>query len=401
MSVLISRIRLRNYKSIASCDIALSDLSVLVGPNGSGKSNFLDAFSFISDSCNTTLDSAMRNRGGISAVRRRSSGHPNNFGMSFRIRLSEERNAFFAFEVSALPGERFEIRKEVASISDINQIRTFDYVVERGDIKEFSEAGILPDIRSDRLFLTSVAGLKPFDMLFDALASLVVYNINPDEFRLPQQHEAGDLLKSSGQNLASVLRRVSDLSPDTYSRVREYVRRIVPGVANIETKSLGPTETIQFSQQVQGASAPWRFDALNMSNGTLRSLGVLIALFHRQAGQGSNVPFSGIEEPEGTIHPGAAAVLMDAIIEASKSRQIVLTTHSPELLDHKGIGASNLLVVNSDRNETQISRADNASLEAIQKNLLTAGELLRANQLKTANKSKVKFTQSDLFSIAQ
>jgi len=42
----ISRVRLENYKSIESCDVWLSPLTVLVGPNGSGKSNFLDALSF-------------------------------------------------------------------------------------------------------------------------------------------------------------------------------------------------------------------------------------------------------------------------------------------------------------------------------------------------------------------
>ncbi len=89
MGVLVSRIHLRNYKSIASCDVRLGDLCVLVGVNGSGKSNFVDAFGFISDALNSTLDIAIRNRGGISAVRRKSGGHPNNFGMSFFLNLPE------------------------------------------------------------------------------------------------------------------------------------------------------------------------------------------------------------------------------------------------------------------------------------------------------------------------
>lgn len=398
MGKLIRRVKLRNYKSIASCDVQLSDLSVLVGVNGSGKTNFLNSFSFVSEACNSTLDSALRNRGGLSAVRRKSSGHPNNFGMSFFLNLPEGRNAHFAFDVAALPGERFEVRKEVASVSDRDLTRNFTYDVEKGVIKDFPDLGVRPDIRPDRLFLTSVAGLKPFDALFDALSSLTVYDINPDEFRLPQPHEAGDRLKPSGQNLASTLRNLSERSPQSYARICEYLRRIVKGVESIETKSLGPTETIQFSQNVQGAVAPWRFDALNMSSGTLRSLGVLLALFHQDAMTRGGTPFIGIEEPEGTIHPGAAAVLMDAIIEASQTRQVILTTHSPELLDHKGVGGGSLLVVTSDRNETRIGQADEASRRAMQENLLTAGELLRASQLSARPDPRKALSQSDLFS---
>lgn len=398
MGALITRVRLRNYKSIASCDVQLSELSVLVGLNGAGKSNFLDAFAFISDACNNTLDAALRNRGGIGAVRRKSGGHPNNFGMSFFLRLSDQRNAFFAFEISALPGEKFEIRKEVASISDPDPTRSFEYRVSRGRVEVMTEIGVTPDIRPDRLFLTSVAGLKPFDLLFDAMSSLAVYDINPDEFRFPQPHDAGDILSASGQNLAAVLREVSKEAPEVYGRICEYLKRIVVGIERLEVKSLGPTETIQFSQRVQRASAPWRFDALNMSSGTLRSLGVLTALFHKKMHRSALVSFTGIEEPEGTIHPGAAAVLMEAILEAASFSQIIITTHSPELLDHEGVRDDNLLVVTSERNETTIGHADEASRAAIRESLMTAGELLRANQLGVGRGARVSLSQTDLFS---
>lgn len=399
MGALISRVRLRNYKSIASCDVSLNELSVLVGLNGAGKSNFLDAFSFISDACNSTLDAALRNRGGLGAVRRKSGGHPNNFGMSFHLNLPHGRNAFYAFEVAALPGERFEVRKEVASISDADPSKAYEFRVERGNIEYITDIGVRPDIRSDRLFLTSMAGLKPFDLLFDAVSSLTVYDINPEEFRFPQPHEAGERLKPSGQNLAAVLGQISEESPEMYDRVCEYLRKIVRGVEKIETKSLGATETIRFSQNIQGASAPWRFDALNMSSGTLRSLGVLIALFHQRSSKTEYLAFTGIEEPEGTIHPGAAAVLMDAILEASQSGQVVLTTHSPELLDHKGVREDNLLVVMSNRNETTVGHADEASRKAMKESLLTAGELLRANQLSIDESKKKPLSQAKLFSV--
>lgn len=61
----IKRVRLENYKSIESCDVWLSPLTVLIGPNGSGKSNFLDALSFLARAFDTNLSTAIDERGGL------------------------------------------------------------------------------------------------------------------------------------------------------------------------------------------------------------------------------------------------------------------------------------------------------------------------------------------------
>src|SRR5271155_3856270 len=96
-STFITRVSLRNYKSIAACDVRLRPLVFLVGQNGSGKSNFLDALRFVADSLNTSLDHALRDRGGIREVRRRSGGHPTHFGVSLDLRLRDGRTGLFAF----------------------------------------------------------------------------------------------------------------------------------------------------------------------------------------------------------------------------------------------------------------------------------------------------------------
>src|SRR3954468_7995627 len=61
----LRRVVLSNYRSIAACDVRLGPLRFLVGPNGSGKSNFLDALRFVADSLQTSVDHALRERGGI------------------------------------------------------------------------------------------------------------------------------------------------------------------------------------------------------------------------------------------------------------------------------------------------------------------------------------------------
>ena len=99
-SRVITRVALRNYKSIAACDITLAPLTILVGPNGAGKSNFIDALQFTAQALRYSLDHALRERGGINEVRRRSRGHPNHFGVRLEFKLSSA-TGWYAFEVGA------------------------------------------------------------------------------------------------------------------------------------------------------------------------------------------------------------------------------------------------------------------------------------------------------------
>ena len=73
-AVFLTRVVLRNYKSIGYCDVPLSPLTYLVGTNGSGKSNFLDALHFVKDSLSGSLDQALTERGGRRVIPRPAQG---------------------------------------------------------------------------------------------------------------------------------------------------------------------------------------------------------------------------------------------------------------------------------------------------------------------------------------
>ncbi len=74
----LKRVILKNYKSIAACKVELCPLAFLVGPNGAGKSNFLDALRFVADGLRTSLNHALRDRGGIKSYK-----NPLAFTVSF------------------------------------------------------------------------------------------------------------------------------------------------------------------------------------------------------------------------------------------------------------------------------------------------------------------------------
>ena len=385
MSILISRVVLRNYKSIGQCKIDLSELNILIGPNGAGKSNFIDALRLVSESLRETLEYAIRQRGGIGEVRRRSGGRsggrPRNFAVSLRLRLGENTNASFAFQIGALPEGAFRVQREQARISGGGPEEAW-YEIQDGALRKASaQLGSPPAVSADRLYLSTASGLPAFRPLFDALSRMGFYNINPAEVRELQPHDRGTILSHSGRNLSAVVKRLKDESPSSMARVEAYLQQIVPGIDGVDHRQLGPRETMGFRQDAQGGKRPWRFYAAAMSDGTLRSLGVLAALFQFTDNGPGPVPLVAVEEPESTVHPAAAAIIMDAILEASKREQVVATTHSPDLLDHDELDSSKLIAVTKTTGETLLAPVDGASVSVIKDELYTPGELLRQDQL--------------------
>ena len=67
--MIISRIKLKNWKNFRDVDITLGDRIFLVGPNASGKSNFLDVFRFLRDIAQNGLQKAIENHGKMPKIR--------------------------------------------------------------------------------------------------------------------------------------------------------------------------------------------------------------------------------------------------------------------------------------------------------------------------------------------
>jgi predicted ATPase len=166
--------------------------------------------------------------------------------------------------------------------------------------------------------------LPEFRPIFDALSHMGFYNINPALLRGLQSPDKGDVLLRDGRNLASVTARMEKVAAPIKERVEEYLSLVVPGLVGFGHKSVGHMETVEFRQKVEGAADPWRFPAINMSDGTLRAVAVLVALF--QSGNVGAVHLVGLEEPETALHPAAAGVLRDCIFEARRSVQVIVTS---------------------------------------------------------------------------
>jgi predicted ATPase len=380
----LTRVRLRHYRSLAAADVELGRLLLLVGPNGSGKSNFLDAVRLLSESLQTSLDQALRSRGGVAEVRRRSTGHPTHFSIDLEFR-GPQYEGRYGFEVAAVKNGGYRISREQCTVRGEGQGDVggggadAGFRVENGVLVEKSEP-VMPPVSDQRLYLVAAAGIEAFRPVYDGLAGISVFSLNPDVIRQPQTPDSGEFLHRDGSNIASVLHRLqrSARGQEDKARLESYLQLIVPGMHGVARSELGNWETLEFTQDVPGARNPWRFQAQSVSDGTLRALGVLVSLF---ASTGSTLSTVGIEEPESALHPAAAGVLLDALRDASERRQVLVTSHSPDLLDRHDFDLSELRAVRSVGGETVIGQLDEAGVLALREQLYTPGELLRNDQL--------------------
>ena len=386
----ITEVQIKNYRSLARVVVPLSRLTVLVGPNGSGKSNFTDALRFVADSLNGTLSLALKQRGGIGAVRRISAGHPNNFGVRLRANLSDDTLVDFSFEIAAASPGNFVVRRERCEVRRLFQVNAA-YEVQNGEFTA-QVPGIRARIEPDRFALTILSATEEFRPVFDFLSRMRFYSLVPDRIREIQDPDAGDVLTRDGSNAAAVLREMKRNNRDDYDRVCRLLSKVVPGVSAVEYHSLGQKETLKFKQDV-GSDWPWTFEALNMSDGTLRALGILLAVY-----QSSTPAVVVIEEPEATIHPAAMDVLVQILRDGQYRSQVLVTTHSPDVVDNKAISDENIRVVEKQRGRTIVSTMGSLSRESVKQKLYSLGDLMRSGELEPDRDAVETLSQQlDLF----
>lgn len=398
-STFITRVILKNYKSIAACDVRLGPLTFLVGRNGSGKSNFLDALRFVADALNTSLDHAIRDRGGISDVLRRSHRHPNHFSIRFEFVLSEGLTGHYAFQIRKRSPGGYEVQTEECSLQNELCCPSQEYFrVKNGTVTDTS-VEVTPAAATDRLYLVNASGLPEFRRIYEVLSRMGFYNLNLDKIRDLQDPDPGNRLLHDGSNLASVF---NQLSPAVKQDIEECLALVDTNVREVNVKTFGPKQMLAFRQKVTGDSYRGQFLANNMSDGTLRALGILVALLQENHEGQKRVSLVGIEEPELALHPAAAGVLLDGLRDAAHRTQVIVTSHSPDLLEDKHLDVESILAVEAQEGNTVIAPVDEVGRSVVRDRLFTVGELLRVDQLQpdlhqTSLTNHTKVKHLDLF----
>ena len=375
---MIRRLVLKRFRSVETATIELDNPTVLVGRNGSGKSNIIDAIAFLSEAMTSSLSTVFDKRGGVSSVRHRRMGRgkPGNFGM--RVDLADLDDqiemARYAFEIRAASRATFEVAREECIIR--RRCGTEDYFKRRLGKNFTSSLDYLkPKIESSALALPLLGGTEQFMPISTFLSSMRVYRPDPVVLAELQDPFDDDRLRSNCINIATALDAISRTSTERHRALTELLGAAVPNTIAVRSKRLAKKLGLEFTQQLNG-KPPVRFDSHEISDGTLRILGLLVAVF--QQFHSSVLAF---EEPESTVHPGALAVIVDALREATATSQILVTTHSPELLDEDWVNDKNLKIVRAYNGKTVIEPIADGAKSMLQDHLATAGELLRMNAL--------------------
>ncbi|MHB9009044.1 MAG: AAA family ATPase, partial [Limisphaerales bacterium] len=368
---------IKRFRSFPAATLNFDNPLFVVGRNGSGKSNLADVFSFVSEAMSSPLQAVFDRRGGIGAVRNRSSGRsfPPNLAVALEFGPANGiEGGRFAFEVKALPNYSYRIVHEQCLVRNFGGDRWW---FDRTDKWKSNVEGLAPALEPSALALPLVGGDERFAPLFKVLGAMRVYSIEPSRLREMQDPDSGVSLKSDGSNTASVLQELlrGEGASTTKAEINRILETIVPATKTVSPKKHGNKLSLSFAQE-WGERRKLTFDAFNMSDGTLRSLGLIMAVFQKPSPS-----ILVVEEPEATIHPGALGAVLDLIRKAAKTMQVVVTTHSPELLDATWITDANLRIVSWQEGASHLLLPSEASRKAMRQHLMGAGELLRSDAL--------------------
>ena len=384
----LRRVRIRGYKSIAFCDVALGPLTILVGRNASGKSNFLDALAFLRDVVVKGAHEAVKLHGGRDAVLCQLT---NSSFVSLEIEASyqpqgeaEPWTGLLTVEIALPTKGTPRIVRERVRLENAKVTRRTGYAVEGGLVTWDGDSFVHPVnewLNQDRMLL-GMYGTTPFLELQEGVESVETYNFNPDAIRRPQKPAPGGFLDRDGGNLASVIETTREVEEWAVERAGRYLLAVTKNTGFNGVVSSGGYETLQFRVDFEWEGTPTFLElpAASMSDGTLRAFAALVAAFQMALPHGYP-SLVAIEEPETALHPAAIRALVDALDEATLRTQILLTTHSAEMLDNPTIKPENVRVVRLVDGRTVIGPVDEASIEIVGGRLGTLGGLERENQL--------------------
>jgi len=338
----LTYLRIKNYRALRDVEFRdLTPLTVLIGPNGSGKSTVLDALDFLAEAVRGNLQAAWEKRDRFRGMRTR--GSKDN--IYFKIIVSTSiGNLIYALELGEHNEKVYVIKEELIYGEAQNQKVVFHAALS-DDYKftEIESNTIISEenkrVAPDQTF-GSVASSESMLFWISTLSSNIDYiSMGVQEllktyrlFHLTHDHLKGysdagprERLSPNGDNLPNVLYYLHERHPETLAKITAQLRRWVPQLADIVTEITSDERLL-----LRFKDGPFEkpFVAKYMSDGTMRLAAILTLLYEPNA-----TGLLGMEEPDNELHPLLLYRLAEELGKASETRQLLVTTHSPMLLD--------------------------------------------------------------------
>lgn len=395
----ITRLQAQNFKSFDSVDVELGDLNVFIGPNASGKSNFLSILTFLRDIARDGLENAVSMQGGTEYLRNIQLDRTNT-RLKFRgnhgvddpgsppdvgwVNIADDDTSISVTGITyslamGYSNDHYEVAEEEAEMGGYFQKEGQDPYFDKTCRKREGSATILGtpsngDRDSQISFLSS--GLED-QRLTVALIDWFVSDFRIYDFEARELESAGSskgkaLLEENGSNVALVLR---NLLRDDKKR-RKFLNlagALLPFVEDFNVdRSAGQSLLIKLQESHSGGT--YLPESL-LSKGTTKVVALLIALYFE------NKRIIAFEEPTTSLHPKLISQLMQMMREASEKKQILLTTHNPEVIKH--VELDNIYLMSRDEDGfSQISKpADKKEVRIFLENDLGVDDLFVQNLL--------------------
>jgi predicted ATPase len=333
----ITRIRAKNFRSLADVDVRLGPFTALIGPNGSGKTNLLKVLQFLGTTARFDLEEAVRQWGGFEHVQRQSAGvgsvelqldghiteHATHEDLDEYLLIFESESPtaglwrFEKFDFNESDG-----RRRVGSVPRGTLTIAWDESGETGRklaSAQTTALATLPRLSDE----DGGPGMRDFS---EMLQHIQVYEFDVTKARrLAPAKQAR--LSSDRSNLADALQSLSSRDPDTWGALVFDAKRCLPGLMDIRLVGAGGAGlSIVVQLAESGVTTP--IDLRDASFGTVRLL-ALLCLLHEP----DPPPLIAIEELDHGLHPYALDILVDRLRAASKRTQVIVATHSPTFVN--------------------------------------------------------------------
>ncbi len=357
--MIITHVKLKNWRNFREVDVEIGDRVFLVGPNASGKSNFLDVFRFLRDIAKPGgggLQKAINDRGGISKIRCLAARiRPE---IVIEIQLSESRNKLPSWTYSI--GIKQQQRgKHLPILAHEKVFKGEKEILKRPD--KYDEKD---ELRLTETHLENINANAEFRYISNFLSSIFYFHLipqllqHPNDFR-PSFESSDDPFGRNFLKLIGMARK--DSRESRLRKIEKALRLAVPQLTQLsyitDEKEGGIPHLEAIYEHWRPHAGKQRED--QFSDGTLRMIALLWSLLERR---NTMLLF---EEPESSLHAGIVSklpVLMHHLLtKAKQKRQIILSTHSAELLSDKAIGGEEVIILSPDKEGTYIRQASSIS----------------------------------------
>jgi len=369
---MITKLKIKNFRSLRHIDLPLNSLTVLCGLNGSGKSNIVDSIRFVRDSLKFGLKEAIAKRGGFKNILCKTNSE-NEIQIHLEISKSELAG-FYSFSIE-LQGVEYNVKWEKLSIQIKNNSKDYDSIYFDSTRKTLTAEYngktspiIYPDNiinNHDLAFPTLRTISNELNDIFQLITNCSFYNIIPDLLRGPQVLTEPYPLDEQGKNLCSTLKYLQEKKDNT-----SLLNSLKAAINNFNNYSVEPIGeyVITHMHYLPDRS----FELSQESEGTLKLLGLLTAM-----NQFVIKPYSLfiVEEPELNIYPETTHIIGEAIKELNMYNQVIITSHSPDLIDI--LPVDSIKIVQKDNDVTIVGNIIKRQREAISEQLFSAGEIMR------------------------